>query len=232
MIKKYISRESFFYKFFLYYRLIYKEKYFIRRKSYSQCGEDLFIFNYMKKNNIHKGTYVDLGAFHPIKYSNTCLLFNNGWSGTNIDLNQTAIDYFNIVRPQDNNVCCVISNKEKNVKVFINSIFSPINSINKKHAKRFNFDSKNKLSYSVKAKKFNSICKEKIDFLDIDIEGSDFMVLKSISLKNFEPKLICIEILDKDNFNKVKDYLIKYNYFFIKKIISSFFFEYRRKNFK
>ena len=140
MIKKYISRESLFYKFFLYYRLIYKEKYFIRRKSYSQCGEDLFIFNYMKKNNIHKGTYVDLGAFHPIKYSNTCLLFNNGWSGTNIDLNQTAIDYFNIVRPQDNNVCCAISNKEENVKVFINSIFSPINSINKKHAKRFNFD--------------------------------------------------------------------------------------------
>jgi len=118
----------------------------------------------MKKNNITKGTYVDLGAFHPIKYSNTCLLFNNGWSGTNMDLNQTAIDYFNLVRPKDNNVCCAISNKEDKVKVFIDNIFSSINSINKKHAKRFNFDSKNKLSYSIKAKKFNSICKNKIDF--------------------------------------------------------------------
>ena len=231
MIKKFISRESFFYKTYLYYRLIYKEKYYIKRKTYAQQGEDLFIFNYMKKKKIVNGTYVDLGAFHPIKYSNTCLLFNNGWSGLNIDLNQTAIDYFDIVRPKDNNICCAISNKEEKIKVFINSIFSPINTINKKHAKKFNFASKNELSYTVKAKKFNSICKKKFDFLDIDIEGSDFMVLKSINLKYFKPKLICIEILDINYLIKIKKYLIKLNYFFIKRKTSSFFFEYR-KNFK
>jgi hypothetical protein len=228
MIKKFISRESFFYKIYLYYRLIYKEKYYIKRKTYAQRGEDLFIFNYMKKKKIVNGTYVDLGAFHPIKYSNTCLLFNNGWSGLNIDLNQTAIDYFDIVRPKDNNICCAISNKEEKIKVFINSIFSPINTINKKHAKKFNFASKNELSYTVKAKKFNSICKKKFDFLDIDIEGSDFMVLKSINLKYFKPKLICIEILDKNYLIKIKKYLIKLNYFFIKRKTSSFFFEHRK----
>ena len=228
MIKKFISRESFFYKIYLYYRLIYKEKYYIKRKTYAQWGEDLFIFNYMKKKKIVNGTYVDLGAFHPIKYSNTCLLFNNGWSGLNIDLNQTAIDYFNIVRPKDNNICCAISNKEEKIKVFINSIFSPINTINKKHAKKFNFASKNELSYTVKAKKFNSICKKKFDFLDIDIEGSDFMVLKSINLKYFKPKLICIEILDINYLIKIKKYLIKLNYFFIKRKTSSFFFEHRK----
>ena len=228
MIKKFISRESFFYKIYLYYRLIYKEKYYIKRKTYAQRGEDLFIFNYMKKKKIVNGTYVDLGAFHPIKYSNTCLLFNNGWSGLNIDLNQTAIDYFDIVRPKDNNICCAISNKEEKIKVFINSIFSPINTINKKHAKKFNFASKNELSYTVKAKKFNSICKKKFDFLDIDIEGSDFMVLKSINLKYFKPKLICIEILDINYLIKIKKYLIKLNYFFIKRKTSSFFFEYRK----
>jgi len=228
MIKKFISRESFFYKIYLYYRLIYKEKYYIKRKTYAQWGEDLFIFNYMKKKKIVNGTYVDLGAFHPIKYSNTCLLFNNGWSGLNIDLNQTAIDYFDIVRPKDNNICCAISNKEEKIKVFINSIFSPINTINKTHAKKFNFASKNELSYTVKAKKFNSICKKKFDFLDIDIEGSDFMVLKSINLKYFKPKLICIEILDKNYLIKIKKYLIKLNYFFIKRKTSSFFFEHRK----
>tara|TARA_B110000261_G_C12965119_1_gene310222 strand:- start:80 stop:775 length:696 start_codon:yes stop_codon:yes gene_type:complete len=228
MIKKFISRESFFYKIYLYYRLIYKEKYYIKRKTYAQRGEDLFIFNYMKKKKIVNGTYVDIGAFHPIKYSNTCLLFNNGWSGLNIDLNQTAIDYFDIVRPQDNNICCAISNKEEKIKVFINSIFSPINTINKSHAKKFNFASKNELSYTVKAKKFNSICKKKFDFLDIDIEGSDFMVLKSINLKYFKPKLICIEILDINYLIKIKKYLIKLNYFFIKRKTSSFFFEHRK----
>ena len=229
MIKKYISRDSFFYKIFLYYRLFYKEKYFIKRKTYSQCGEDLFIFDYMEKNHVKKGTYVDLGAFHPIKYNNTCLLFKNGWSGINIDLNKTAIDYFNIVRPNDKNVCCAISNKEEKVRVFINSIFSPLNSISKHHAKKFNFDLKNKLSYVAEAKKFSSIVKKKIDFLNIDIEGLDFVVLKTINLKFFNPKLICIEILNKNDFKKVKDYFLKFNYFFIKRKTLSFFFEYRHK---
>ena len=36
----------------------------------------------------------------------------------NIDLNQTAIDYFDIVRPKDNNICCAISSKEEKLKVF------------------------------------------------------------------------------------------------------------------
>ena len=146
----------------------------------------------------------------------------------NIDLNQTAIDYFDIVRPKDNNICCAISNKEEKIKVFINSIFSPINTINKTHAKKFNFASKNELSYTVKAKKFNSICKKKFDFLDIDIEGSVFMVLKSINLKYFKPKLICIEILDKNYLIKIKKYLIKLNYFFRKRKTSSFIFEHRK----
>ena len=188
----------------------------------------IYLYLTIWRKKIVNGTYVDLGAFHPIKYSNTCLLFNNGWSGLNIDLNQTAIDYFDIVRPKDNNICCAISNKEEKIKVFINSIFSPINTINKTHAKKFNFASKNELSYTVKAKKFNSICKKKFDFLDIDIEGSDFMVLKSINLKYFKPKLISIEILDKNYLIKIKKYLIKLNYFFIKRKTSSFFFEHRK----
>lgn len=229
MIKKYITRNSFFYKIFLHYRLLYKEKYFIKRKTYSQYGEDLFIVSYMKKKRVTNGIYVDLGAFHPIKYNNTQLLFNNGWSGTNIDLNQTAIDYFNIVRPRDKNICCTISNKEEKVRVFINSIFSPLNSISKEHAKKFNFELKNKLSYVVRAKKFNSIIQEKIDFLNIDIEGLDFIVLKTINLKYFNPRLICIEILNKDDFQKVRDYFLKFKYFFIKRRTASYFFEYRYK---
>ena len=227
MIKKYIQRGSFFYKLFLYYRLIYKEKFFINRKTYSQSGEDIFIDNYMKENKLKKGRYVDLGAFHPIKYSNTLLLFKNGWSGVNVDLNQTAIDYFNIMRPNDKNICCAISNKEKQVKVFINSIFSPLNSISKSHAIKLNFASKNNQSFLIKTKKFNSIIKKNFDFLNIDIEGMDYVVLKSINFRRYTPKLICIEILNKKNLKVVRKYLLKYNYFYIKKYTTSYFFGYK-----
>ncbi len=225
MIKKYIKRENFFYKLFLYYRLIYKEKFFINRRTYSQSGEDIFIIKFMKKKKIIKGTYVDIGAFHPIKYSNTCLLFKSGWSGINIDLNQTAIDYFNILRPNDKNICCAISNIEKKTKVYVKSIFSPLNSISKKHATDLNFASKNSQSYLVKTQKFNSLIKKNFDFLNIDIEGLDFAVLKSINFKFYTPKLICVEILKKKNLEIIKRYLKKYNYFYAQKNTTSYFFE-------
>ena len=67
---------------------------FFKKKSYSQCGEDLFIENFFKNKNY--GTYLDIGAFNPIKFSNTLLLYKKGWKGINIDLNQTSIDLFNI----------------------------------------------------------------------------------------------------------------------------------------
>ena len=94
MIKKYIHRKSFFYKPYLFFRIIWLEKFFFKSNSYSQCGEDLFIEDFFKHKN--DGTYLDIGAFNPVKYSNTLLLYQKGWRGTNIDLNQTSIDLFNI----------------------------------------------------------------------------------------------------------------------------------------
>ena len=61
MIKKYIKRNTLLYKLFLYYRLIYKEKYFIKRKTYSQCGEDLFMpsMRFRKISKLLTGTPKD-----------------------------------------------------------------------------------------------------------------------------------------------------------------------------
>ena len=51
MIKKYITRKSFFYKPYLYFRIIWLEKIFIKKKTYSQCGEDIFITKFNKKGD-------------------------------------------------------------------------------------------------------------------------------------------------------------------------------------
>jgi FkbM family methyltransferase len=182
----------------------------------------------MKRHNIKNGKYVDVGAFHPIKYSNTCLLFNKGWSGINIDLNPTSIDYFKILRPKDKNVCCAISNKEKKTRIFINNIFSPLNTISRKHAASLNFDSKNELQFFTKSRKFNNIVKKKFNFLNIDIEGVDYQVLKSINLNKYRPNLICIEILDKKILKGIKIYLNKFEYYYIKRFSTSYLFEYKR----
>ena len=227
MLKKFITRKSIFYKPYLYFRIIWLEKIFLKKKTYSQCGEDNFITKFFIKQK--KGTYLDIGAYNPIKYSNTYLLYKIGWTGTNIDLNQTSIDLFNILRPNDKNICAAISDKEENVKVNIENIFSPLNTISLNRSKKLNSENVKKNSFFIKSKKINKIIKNKFDFLNIDIEGFDIKVLKSIRLSFYKPKLICIEILNTKKFFLLRKYLIKHKYFYIKKIGPSYFFRLKEK---
>lgn len=50
---------------------------------YSQFGEDVLLDHLF--NQINNGKYLDIGCFHPFKFSNTAELYRRGWSGVNID---------------------------------------------------------------------------------------------------------------------------------------------------
>ena len=226
MIKKFISRKSLFYKPYLYFRIIWLEKIFIKRNSYSQCGEDKFILNFFK--NQKKGLYLDIGAFNPIKYSNTYLLYKKGWKGINVDLNQTSIDLFNIFRTRDKNICAAISNKEEKVKVKIENIFSPLNKIYEDNLQKIDLNNSKTKNFYVKTKKIHSLVKKKFDFLNIDIEGHDFQVLKSIKLDYYSPKLVCIEILNFKKKKKIEQYFNRNGYYFVKKMGPSYFFSVKK----
>lgn len=52
-------------------------------KSYSQCGQDIFVINIIKE---HTGKFLDLGCSLPKKINNTYLLELNGWTGISLDI--------------------------------------------------------------------------------------------------------------------------------------------------
>ena len=221
MIKEKLQRGTLVYKLYLYYQLIFRYKLFYKRKNYSQFNEDLFLVDFF--HNKKKGKFVDLGAFHPIRYNNTYLLYKKGWSGTNIDLNPVAIDMFNIARNRDINICALMSEKsniEKNV--YYEHGFSAVNSLVltkelKKVLKKVKI---------MKTKTFDDLVSHDFDFLNIDLEGHDYEVLRTINLKKNKPGLICIEILEnsKDKENIFK-YMTKNNFEFINKCKVSYFFK-------
>ena len=225
---------NFFYKFYLYYNLYYKNKIYKKRKTYSQDLEDIFINEYFKNKNC--GFYIDIGCYHPIKYSNTALLYNRGWKGINIDMNSTSIDLFNIARNRDINICSAISSTNKQVTQFIDHSYSPVNTIDKKFSdvisKKLSikpFIEKKIQTYTLSQvlKKYKLLINQ-VDFLNIDVEAHDYEVLKGIDFVKIKPKIICIEIENfssKLNFEKINNYLKKYNYIFIKKIGLNGFFE-------
>ena len=229
-----ISPDSIFYKIYLYYNLYYRNKAYKKRASYSQDHEDLFIIDYFK--SIDNGFYLDIGCYHPLKYSNTALLYNRGWHGINIDMNQTSIDLFNILRKKDKNICAAISSSKKEVTQYIDHLYSPVNTIDKNFSQVISkrFQTKPFNEKKIFTNTFSDIVKKyeieivKIDFLNIDVEGHDYEVLKGIDLLNIKPKIICIEIDNHEknlNNENIKKHLIKFNYKLIKRIGFNAFFE-------
>ena len=77
------------------------------KKYYSQGGEDAVLQHIF--SNKKNGFYVDVGANHPMHYSNTYLLYKRGWSGINIDPNPASIKLFNWHRRRDCNINCGIA---------------------------------------------------------------------------------------------------------------------------
>ena len=188
-----------------------KNKYFIKKKSYAMDGEDLAIDQYIEKKE--KGFYVDIGAHHPIHRNNTQLLFNKGWSGINIDVNQFSIDLFNFLRPDDLNLLTAISDQEGEITFYYQKKFSQLNTTDKKIAHEHfngNFNERLVKCQSIHNILINSKYKEaKIDFLNIDVEGAEMKVLRTLNFEIYDPKLICIEIHNYTSGRSNKDFLKK-----------------------
>ena len=184
--------------------------------------------------------YLDVGCFHPIRQNNTYLLYKLGWKGINIDLNPLSIELFNVARTNDINICAALSSKKSTETVYFDHSLSSLNTISKEHIfflkKAFGLSKLEKRK--IKTITLTSILKKnkirKIDFMNIDIEGSELKVLKTINFNYFDIKVICIEVLNqfftkrskinKDKIIKIlkqNNYTLKFktfaNYVFIKK---------------
>ena len=208
------SANSLFFKFsksypifkniFLYYNIYIRNfKFFFHS---SQFGEDKKIIKLFKEKR--NGTYLDLGCFHPIRQNNTYMLHKLGWKGINIDLNPVSIELFNIARPNDINICMAISGKKGSKNLFFDHELSSLNTISKNHTLFLKqaFGIKNLKKKIIKTNTLNNILKEnkikKIDFMNIDIEGNELEVLKTLNFKNLDIKVICIEIVNYDIYSK------------------------------
>ena len=209
---------------------ILKRKYKYKKFSYSFNAVDLIV-DYIFKNN-NKGFYIDVGAQHPISNNNTYLLYKKGWKGINIDLDKKNIDLFNIARPNEINLNYAISNKVSEASLYFYHDASPINTLNKEVSDYQKASIKE--IKKIKTKTLNNILQginfnTQIDYMNIDVEGHEEMVLEGFDIKKYKPSVISIEYLDlkmkKLNFkynsienllnSKIYNYLTKNDYFFV-----------------
>jgi len=169
---------------------------------YSQFGEDVILRELIGKQK--KGFYVDVGCWHPIRFSNTYWLYRRGWNGINIDMEHMKIAMFNIARRKDINVIAAVSNKKKDLYMH----------------KTYNFDLGARLvnkptnsTIKITTQTLNDIISktkykhQEIDLLSIDAEGHDFYVLQSLNWNVYNPKIVIVESWDTNIYKILKSKL-------------------------
>ena len=203
-------------------------------------GEDIFIQNYFKNNA--NGFYIDVGCYHPLEGNNTHLLSRKGWNGINLDINFYSIELFNFLRKRDINIHTGISHKKNMLTMYYRKEINMLNTLDEKLAKIHFRNGYKKRNVQVNTLDFfiskNFKEQKKIDFLNIDVEGAELDVLKSLNFKYYRPQLICIEIHNTKKMydtnykylksSKIYNYLINKNYKVVWEKKYSFIFE--RKN--
>ena len=91
-------------------------------------GDAWFANNYISAFK-NKGFYIDVGCYHPLKYSQTHKLYKLGWSGINVDISKESIDLFNTFRPRDKNLNLGISTETGFADAFFEKKISTVSTI-------------------------------------------------------------------------------------------------------
>ncbi len=184
--------------------------------------------------NYNDGYFIELGANDGISQSNT-LYFekNKNWKGILIEPILHKYIECKKKRSLKNkffcNACVSFDFKEKFVKLLYSNLMTiPTNlesDINDKfeHANHSNTIRKHKedvIEFYSKAKTLNSLLIESkspknIDFLSIDVEGSEIEVLKGIDFQEYKFKFILIE---SRNIEKISNFLSEHDYKLIEKL--------------
>jgi len=177
---------------------IFRKTYLTRHrcKHYSQFGEDVVLNDWIHRH-ITSGIYVDVGCYHPSKFSNTCFLHKRGWRGINIDMDAIKIRCFDLARPHDTNINAAVSDQQETVTVYNFSRYGLGSTIDADVAKNTPMPVYSTseidtitLTQIIDASEFKD---KPIDLLTIDAEGHDFAVIRSLDMGRYKPKVLLTE---------------------------------------
>jgi len=185
-------------------------------EDFSQNNEQRFILDFFKGENPKKNKFLDVGANDGKTFSNTHALALLGWNGVCVEPTNTAFLRLQKLYGDNKNIKCInagISNVTDVVDIheslnWNNSeatigILSTLNSENKNRFSGMNWKLSEIILYTFEdLEKFYGLEEDSYDFINIDVEGHELIVLDEIESVLKKCRLICIERTENQSNNQ------------------------------
>lgn len=168
--------------------------------SFGQEGEDLLIDALLEGPADKRGFYIDVGAHHPRRFSNTYVFYLKGWSGINIDPNPDGIKAFQATRPRDVNLGIGVAPQAASLTYFMFDD-AALNTFDPDRARYLEANTPYRLVDRMEApvQPLAQVLDahlppgQAIDFLTVDAEGMDLAALSSNDWTRYRPTLVIAE---------------------------------------
>jgi FkbM family methyltransferase len=212
----------------------YKRDNLMKNRFYGQHGEDCLLWAFFGDKTT--GFYVDVGAFDGRYVSNTYSFEQGGWQGICIEPHPVTFDLLKSLR---NSIClnvaCVADESIQTVTFYteklglLSGIQVDGEDVKRRYQKRgLEFDGFDTIK--VPAITLNHVLTHhlpsgtEIDFVSIDVEGTELDVLAGLDLKRFKPRVFVIETNTSQEQQGLTDFLAEHGYIFARKTgVNSFY---------
>ena len=194
-----------------------------RELSKSQLFQDLFVLFIL--NEKKNGTFLEFGATNGIELSNSFMLEKYfGWTGVLAEPSPQWHSELYSNRPTTTILTdCIYSETGKQIDFFVsdNGVFSTLDEFKNSDINSMpgNTQARNASGYNclvdtislndVILKYFNGA---QIDYMSVDTEGSELLILKNFNFEKYAPKIVTVEHNFSDAQNELDELFTRNNY--------------------
>lgn len=183
-------------------------------KGFSQLGEDQVIMKFVPEG---EGSFLDIGAGHPVRGSNTFQLYRRGWRGLAVDPLNSRLNQFKLWRKNDSFKLAAVGS-QASIREFFHLFPEEYSTFDEIRAKflvesglaeicgTYQIPIVPVSSWELSTMPMNPFV------LSLDIEGYDLEVLKSLNWSRFAPRVICVEEIEKARVSETESFLVDHRY--------------------
>jgi FkbM family methyltransferase len=165
------------------------------RIAYGQVFEDVFLERLFAGQA--EGFYIDIGAWHPVKYSVSYPFYQRGWRGICVEPIERYARLSDRLRPRDLNLRCLVGSAAGDKTLLVAEGLDGLSTTVPDYAPLAEKLGAVMRPVVFSTRTLDDICSAHvegpIDFMKIDVEGAEREVLEGCDWRRWRPRVIIVE---------------------------------------